>query len=108
MKKQSKYVDHDGWPALKKRLEKEIKLNESFFDPTELDLPSVQDAFVLLEFLDRLKPPVRVVFCQVAYGMLFKHYPVIKLKVSEAVFESWMITHTVEDLKQLIGYKNER
>lgn len=105
--KKDKYVSHDKWPEIKKRLEREIQLNESFFEPVIEECPPAQDAFVLLDTLKQLKPAVKIVFCQVAYRILFQHYPVIKLKVSEPMFESWLITHSIDELKELIGYTDE-
>jgi hypothetical protein len=103
-KQKQKYVNHDGWPELKKRLEKEIITYESFsFEPDERN--TAKGAFSLLSCLDQTKPQFRAFFCQCAYYILFQHYPVIRLKVSEATFESWIITHSVDELKTLINYK---
>ncbi len=100
----TRYVNHDGWPELKKRLEKEIELNESFIpdedsvfvdSETTLDFLSFGLRFVLPEQYDEI------------YDALFRTYPIIKTRVSKAVFPSWMITHSVDELKQILGYRNE-
>jgi hypothetical protein len=102
--KPTKYVNHDGWPELKKRLEKEITTYESFSsEPDERN--TAKGAFSLIAALENTKPEFRAFYCQCIYAILFQHYPVIKLKVSEAVFESWLITHSVDELKQLINFK---
>lgn len=104
MKKQKQ--SHDHWPEIRKRLEKEILINESFsFEPLAPD--NVGEAFRFLDTMESSSLRFRLLAAQSAYEILFKFYPIIKLKVSEAVFESWLITHTLDDLLSIIGYSYE-
>ena len=100
-KTKTKYVNHDGWPELRKRLEREIELFESFVTEPTLTL---ETALEYMEFGTKFVSPSMF---QEIYDVLFRTYPIIKTRVSKAVFPSWMITHSVDELKQAIGYKNE-
>lgn len=104
--KPTKYRNYDGWPELKKRLEKEIELHESFVPDEESDY-TVEEALDSLECCElswpRYLPKVQEM--QDIYDILFRAYPIIKTKISKAVFPSWLITHSVDELKQIINYK---
>lgn len=105
-KTKTKYRNYDGWPEIRKRLEREIELNESFV-PEEESSYTVEKALDSLECCELSWP--RYSLCvqemQDIYDALFRTYPIIKTKVSKAVFPSWLIVHSVEELKELINYK---
>lgn len=103
-KTKTKYVNHDGWPKLKKRLEREIELNESFIPDEDPVFVDVSTTLNFLSFGLGLVLPEQ--FDEI-YDILFRTYPIIKTKVSKAVFPSWLIVHSVDELKTLINYKND-
>jgi len=109
-KTKTKYRNYDGWPELRKRLERELTICESFFEPNKENdfiLSSPEDCFVHLRELEYLDQYLRVKYCSWIYSHLFTYFPIIKLKVPESVFESWLLTHSVDELKQILGYRNE-
>jgi len=102
-KTKTKYRNYDGWPELRKRLEREIELNESFVPDED---PVFTDAETTLDFLSFGLGLVLPEQFDEIYDALFRTYPIIKTKVSKAVFPSWLIVHSVDELKSLINYKN--
>lgn len=93
----------DNFLNIKKSLENEIYLYESFVP----DTPCFDDLGTTLDFLSfgvRLILPEQY---DEIYDLLFRTYPIIKTRISKAVFPSWLITHSVEELKQIIGFKYE-
>ena len=101
-KQKQKYANHDGWPELKKRLEKDIELNESFISDEDLVFVDAETTLEFLSFGLRLVLPEQY---DEIYDVLFRTYPIIKTKVSKAVFPSWLILHSVDELKQIVNYK---
>jgi hypothetical protein len=101
-KTKTKYRNYDGWTELRKRLEREIELNESFVPDED---PVFTDAETTLDFLSFGLGLVLPEQFDEIYDILFRTYPIIKTKVSKAVFPSWLIVHSVDELKVLINYK---
>jgi len=101
-KQKQRYVNHDGWPELKKRLEKDIELNESFIPDED---PVFTDAETTLNFLSFGLGLVLPEQFDEIYDVLFRTYPIIRTRVSKAVFPSWLVVHSVDELKQVVGYK---
>jgi hypothetical protein len=67
----------------------------------------IEDAFNYYKHISSDKRIFRVENFNWLYDQVFKLHPIIKTRLSKEVFESWAITHDVEDLRKLLRIKNE-
>lgn len=91
------------------RLEKEIELCENApsqeLEDVSLDWPSIKLYFTEFQAIPTEKYVFRVPVFNSLYDQIFRHYPIIRTKISKSIFESWSITHTIQDLEKLLKVK---
>jgi hypothetical protein len=93
-----------------KELDREIRLYESFNFFVAAYAENNKTSKLLESFEYGVQIPVeesarRKRFFYGLYLAIAKRYPIIKTRLSESIFESWAITHTVDDLKKILKIK---
>lgn len=91
------------FPLIKERLEKEILITNSFFEPTLEPNFNLHPFSRLSELLAKEYEVLDSREYLYLYDQIYKKYPIIKVKVSPAVFESWLMFHGVLKLKEILG-----